>query len=150
MEDLSKLRQKIYQLNQKREVLLKQIMNPGKLLSASFYERFTKCGSPNCKCAKGELHGPFHWIYQNRKGQKLISTSCIPDKVEEARQFSDNYKLFKKNRTEIHELDELINGLISQIESLMEVDAKKFTKRKGETRGRKQKKSEKSTERKEN
>lgn len=140
MEELSKLRQKIYQLNQKRENLLKQIMNSGKLLSASFYERYTKCGNPNCKCAKGELHGPFPWIYQNRKGQKLISTSCIPDKVEQAKQYSENYKKFKKNRKSINEIDSEINNLVAKIGSMMEVDAKEFTKRKGETRGRKQKK----------
>jgi|SRR5690554_5614887 hypothetical protein len=140
MEELSKLRQKIYQLNQKRESLLKQNMNSGKLLSASFYERRTKCGNPNCKCAKGELHGPFPWIYQNRKGQKLISTSCVPDKVEQAKKYSENYKKFKGNRKSIDEIDSEINNLVASIESMLEVDAKEFTKRKGETRGRKQKK----------
>ena len=29
-----------------------------------------RCGKPNCRCAKGELHGPFHyWFY--RAGGKL-------------------------------------------------------------------------------
>ena len=146
MEDLSKIRQKIFQLNQKRWSLLQKIMDPGKLLTASFYERSIKCGSPNCKCAKGELHGPFPWIYQNRKGQKLISTSCIPDKVEDARRFSENYKSFKEDWSQIRKLDEEINNLVAQIETLSEVDVKEFIKRKDERRGRKQKKSEKSIE----
>jgi hypothetical protein len=106
MEELSQIRQKICQLNQKRWELVENIMRPGKLLTASFYERFTKCSNPNCKCASGELHGPFPWIYQNRKGEKLISTSCLAEKVEDARQFSENFKLFKENWTQIKILDE--------------------------------------------
>lgn len=150
MEEISQIRQKICQLNQKRWALLENVMRPGKLLTASFYERFTKCGSPNCKCASGELHGPFPWIYQNRKGEKLISTSCVADKVEDASQFSENYKLFKENWAQIKTLDEEINSLIAMIESLNEVDAKEFTRKEGEKRGRKQKKSDKSLEGEEN
>jgi hypothetical protein len=150
MEDMSKLRQAIYQLNKKRWALLQDIMKPGKLLTASFYERFTKCGSPSCKCASGELHGPFPWIYQNRKGEKLISTSCVAEKVEDAGIFSENYKKFKESRAQIKAIDEEIQSLIKQIETLNEVDAKEFTKKEGEKRGRKQKKSEKSVEEEEN
>lgn len=141
MEDLSQVRQKIYQLNQKRWILLQSVMKPGNLLTASFYERFTKCSNPNCKCASGELHGPFPWIYRNRKGEKLISTSCIAEKVEDARIFSENYKKFKENRSKIKELDEEIYRLTAQIETFNEVDAKEFTRKKGENRGRKQKES---------
>lgn len=147
MEDLSKIRQKIRQLNERRWKLIESVMNPGSLLTASFYERFTKCGNPNCKCASGELHGPFPWIYQNRKGKKLISTSCVADKVLDAQHFSENYKTFKEKCKQIKVLDDEINTFITQIELLNEVDIKEFTKKEGEKRGRKQKKSEKSVER---
>lgn len=150
MEDLSQIRQKIRQLNQKRWALLESVMNPGKLLAASFYERMTKCSNPNCKCASGELHGPFPWIYQNLKGQKLISTSCVADKVEDARQFSENYKLFKENCGQIKALNEEVTRIVTQIQSYFEVDAKEFVKKDGERRGRKQKKSEESTKGQEN
>jgi len=150
MDELSQIRQKIYQINKRRWSLLENLMKSEKLLTASFYERFTKCSSPNCKCSSGELHGPFPWIYQNRKGKKFISTSCIADKIEDARCFSANYKLFKENCVQIKKLDEEIHGLVSQIESLKAVDAKEFTKKEGEKRGRKQKKSEECIEEKEN
>lgn len=149
MQNLSEVRQKIYQLNKKRWALLESIMKPGKLLTASFYERFTKCSNPNCKCASGELHGPYPWIYQNRKGEKLISTSCIAEKVEDAHIFSGNYNKFKENWSQIKALDEEIHSLIEQIETLNEVDAKEFTKKRGETRGRKPKEGNKSVEGKE-
>jgi hypothetical protein len=145
-QDLSQIRQKIRQLNQKRWALLENVMNPGKLLTASFYERMTRCSSPNCKCASGELHGPFPWIYQKLKGQKLISTSCVAEKAEDARRFSENYKLFKENWNRIKELDEEISQLVAQVQSVFEVDAKEFVKKEGERRGRKQKKSADGTE----
>lgn len=144
MEELSQVRQRIYQLNKTRWSLIERVMAPGKLLTAQFYERYTKCGSPNCKCKQGELHGPFPWIYRNRKGQKLISTSCIAEKVKDARIFSENYKDFKKNCSRIKELNTEIQDLIEQVEVLNEVDATEFTKKKGENRGRKQKEGNRS------
>lgn len=145
-QDLSQIRQKIRQLNQKRWTLLENVMNPGKLLTASFYERMTRCSNPNCKCASGELHGPFPWIYQKLKGQKLISTSCVAEKAEDAHRFSENYKLFKENWNRIKELDEEISQLVAQIQSCFEVDVKEFVKKEGERRGRKQKKSNEGAE----
>ncbi len=149
MQDLSQVRQRIYRLNKERWALLESIMRTEKLMTASFYERYTKCSSPNCKCKSGELHGPYPWIYQNRKGEKLVSTSCIAEKVEDAHKFSSNYKKFKENWSQIKILDEEIQRLIRQIEILNEVDLKEFTKKRGETRGRKSKESNKSIEGKE-
>jgi len=140
METISKIRKEIYQLNQKRWALLEKIIKSRELLTASFYERYTKCSNPNCKCAKGELHGPFQWLYQKRKGQKLISTSCAADKVESAKKYAANYQIFKRNWKQVVELDIEINRRIEQIEAVLEVDAKEFIKKKeGENRGRKQK-----------
>ena len=31
-----------------------------------------KCGKPNCRCARGTLHGPYWYLYQRRNG-KLTS-----------------------------------------------------------------------------
>lgn len=142
MEDISQLRKKIFQLNERRSKLIERTMRPGKLLTASFYERYTKCGNANCKCATGELHGPFWWIYQNRKGQKLVSTSCVADKIKEARSFSENYKTFKEAWSKIQEIDEEISNIIDQIGLMHEVDIKEYINKKGERRGRKPKKSE--------
>jgi len=146
MEDISKIRQQINKLSKDRWLLTRKILQPGKLLTASFYERYTKCGSPNCKCAKGELHGPFYWIYQNKKGKKFISTSCVSDKINEAKLCSENYKNFKESWSRIKKIDEEIDELIGKIQYLSEVDAQEFTRKKGETRGRKQKKSNTSVE----
>ena len=78
-EELSKVRQQISSLNKRRTELLGSIIKTESFIAAQVYEHFKKCGNKNCKCARGELHGPFTWFYRNKKGQKLISTSIKKD-----------------------------------------------------------------------
>lgn len=49
-------------LRQRREWLLRSLKIPPDLLRASFVERFTTCGKPNCCCSRGERHGPFYYL----------------------------------------------------------------------------------------
>ncbi len=49
-------------LRQRKAALLRQWSIPPELLRASFVERFTTCGKPNCACARGRKHGPFYYL----------------------------------------------------------------------------------------
>jgi hypothetical protein len=49
-------------LRQRRQWLLRSLKIPPDLLRASFVERFTTCGKPNCCCGRGERHGPFYYL----------------------------------------------------------------------------------------
>jgi len=49
-------------LRQRRDRLLHSLLIPRDLLRASFVERFTTCGKPNCCCSRGERHGPFYYL----------------------------------------------------------------------------------------
>ena len=49
-------------LRQRRDRLLRSLAIPHDLLRASFVERFTTCGKPNCCCARGQRHGPFYYL----------------------------------------------------------------------------------------
>jgi hypothetical protein len=52
-------------LRQRKAALLRQAALPPDLLRASFVERFTTCGKPNCICAAGQKHGPFYYLTAN-------------------------------------------------------------------------------------
>lgn len=52
-------------LRQRKAALLRQAGLPPDLLRASFVERFTACGKPNCACAAGKKHGPFYYLVAN-------------------------------------------------------------------------------------
>ena len=52
-------------LRQRKAALLRRAILPPNLLRASFVERFTACGKPNCACAGGAKHGPFYYLTAN-------------------------------------------------------------------------------------
>jgi hypothetical protein len=41
------------------------------LLRGHIEVRYVKCGRANCKCAKGELHGPYHLLRWKSAGRKI-------------------------------------------------------------------------------
>lgn len=52
-------------LRQRKAHLLRHLTVPPDLLRASWVERFTTCGKPNCRCAQGQKHGPFYYLVAN-------------------------------------------------------------------------------------
>ena len=54
-------------------------MHPGAVIA----ER-KRCGKPSCRCARGELHGPYFYLYR-RLGGRLTKTYLRPSEVESAR-----------------------------------------------------------------
>lgn len=52
-------------LRQRKASLLRLLSVPSDLLRASYVERFTTCGKPNCACARGQRHGPFYYLTAN-------------------------------------------------------------------------------------
>jgi len=52
-------------LRLRKAALLRQLAVPADLLRASYVERFTTCGKPNCRCAQGQRHGPFYYLTSN-------------------------------------------------------------------------------------
>jgi hypothetical protein len=52
-------------LRQRKASLLRLLPVPADLLRASYVERFTTCGKPNCACARGRRHGPFYYLTAN-------------------------------------------------------------------------------------
>ena len=63
-------------LRQRKAALLRQAALPPNLLRASFVERFTTCGKPNCACVRGRKHGPFYYLTANL-GVGLIRKSLL-------------------------------------------------------------------------
>jgi hypothetical protein len=52
-------------LRQRKAALVRRLGVPEDLLRASYVERFTTCGKPNCACARGQRHGPFYYLTAN-------------------------------------------------------------------------------------
>jgi hypothetical protein len=79
-------------LLERREVLASGLPAFAELVRGSLVTRYRRCGKPTCHCAKGEGHGPAHYLAVTLKPGKteqiLLSEAMLPV----ARQFLDNYK----------------------------------------------------------
>ena len=77
----------------RRDSKLRQLQTIGPVVAASLCRRMTKCGNPNCKCARGEKHESWCLTYKD-KGK--THTVHVPrDMIEEVRQWVKEYKRAK-------------------------------------------------------
>jgi len=130
MTDISTLRKQVSEINTRRTNAINRVLNTKPYIAAQVYQRYRKCGKPNCKCAKGELHGPFLWIYQKKKGQKVISTTVANDKGAKAKEMAARYVELLRLRQQIRESDQKMNGLLNEYESRLEQEVGDYVKRK--------------------
>jgi len=115
--DLSRLRQKIYQLNKERGVLLNKVINPGEMVKGSLYQMARSCGNPNCKCARGEKHISWYLSRQAEGQTKLTYVGrIVPVRIHEgARRYQKHQKLLAK----IRKIDDGISKFLNQIRDAM-------------------------------
>ena|SRR5256885_15192603 len=73
----------------KSENLQPKMMMPGYVRA----ER-VKCGKPNCKCAKGELHGPYFYHFIWAYGRRLKRYVKAGD-VKAVRAACEEYQLYR-------------------------------------------------------
>lgn len=103
-------------LRQRRDWLLRSLKIPSDLLRASFVERFTTCGKPNCCCAQGQKHGPFYYLSAGLKaGQVRKFLLSSPDQQALARHGVAAYQAFWE---ELEELSQINGELLRRNEAL--------------------------------
>jgi hypothetical protein len=72
--------QNIKKLVNERSKLLEELQSLTQLLHGSWVERYSVCSRKNCKCHKGERHGPRYYLVINENGrqrQKYIPNSLV-------------------------------------------------------------------------
>lgn len=57
-----------------------------KTLPGAVCVQWVKCGKPSCKCARGELHGPYYYRFVWRKGKqrKLYVKHADAERIRQA------------------------------------------------------------------
>src|SRR5262249_5302566 len=55
-----------------------------KILPGVVRPQWVRCGHPNCRCARGELHGPYHYRFWRECG-KLRKVYIRPEELEQVR-----------------------------------------------------------------
>lgn len=121
--DLSRLRQKILLLDEKRLSLIKTLLHPLPMISGSLYQMHRPCGNPRCKCARGELHSS--WYLSTRKDKKtnlIYIGKIVPERLSTRVR---RYQSYQKTLAEIRRIDSEIS---SSLNKLRETKLKTFDK----------------------
>jgi len=102
-ENLSRL--SLLALRKRREGLSRVLPPLEEVLRGSLMERYLTCGNPDCKCARGERHGPV-WYLSVTLDQSHRSGSTVPaDQVDRVRQWIENYHRVKEQLEKISDIN---------------------------------------------
>lgn len=103
-------KKKLDALLKKRRQLLNQLADLPLLLHGSYFERFSTCSRPNCRCHGGQKHGPRSYLVVHRdKTQHQVYLPLA--QVEAARRGIAQHQRLAEIVTRITEINlELIRG----------------------------------------
>jgi hypothetical protein len=113
---LSRLRQELLEVLERLGQTLELVLARSPLIKGSVYQIARRCGTPHCRCTRGQLHRNFvlTWSEQGRHRMR----SLPPERVAEVRQKSKEYARVRRARTEISVLYNRMLALLDQIQEL--------------------------------
>ena len=102
-ENLSKL--STLALRNRRQGLTKVLPPLGEVLRGSLMERYLTYGNPDCKCARGERHGPVWYLSVTLDQSHRIGSTVPPEQVEQVRRWIENYHQVKERLEKISDIN---------------------------------------------
>lgn len=95
-----------------------------KTMPGTVHEQYVRCGKPNCKCSRGELHGAYYYHFVRVGGlltkrylkaseAEAIRLACLARQREEQERRSETDTLWRKLRIMREQLQE-ISGLYNK------------------------------------
>lgn len=92
-------------LQKRREGLVKGMPPLADTLRGSLLERYMTCGKPNCKCARGERHGPVWYLSVTLGPAHTTGHAVSADQLEKVRAWTGNYHTAKEYLEKISEIN---------------------------------------------
>jgi hypothetical protein len=92
-------------LRHRREGLSKQLPPLGEVLRGSLIERYLTCGNADCKCARGERHGPVWYLSVTLDQSRRTGSTVPPEQVEQVRRWIANYRQIKQRLEKISDIN---------------------------------------------
>ena len=94
--DYPKLRQQLWRAYAALAHTLRRLQRSEPMVQGSFYLLRRKCGKPNCRCARGQLH-PAYVLTRSQAGKDRLYT--IPkDHRAEVRKWAAEYRRYQRAR----------------------------------------------------
>jgi len=85
------------------------------MLNGAVCAQYKRCGKAKCKCARGELHGPYFYRFQWYEGRVVKEYVRLSD-VEEVRAACSRYRAMQD---ELSEGRRHFQALLSQLRSTL-------------------------------
>jgi Family of unknown function (DUF6788) len=92
-------------LRNRREGLLKLLPPLREVLRGSLTERFLTCGKPDCRCARGERHGPIWYLSVSLDQSHRAGTTVPSQQIAEVRRGIQSYHRVKEHLEKISDIN---------------------------------------------
>ena len=115
--NISDIRQQIVWLREDRKRLEDSLFRPGKMMRASLVFLANYCGKKDCKCKRGEPHGPYPYLSERRKGVTRMTYVKKRD-LPKVRKLVEEYVRFQKSLARLTKINEKIRSLLEIIRDI--------------------------------
>lgn len=112
---LSSLRSQLALVQQELPRLLERCFGRESLLPGSLYTLRRKCGKPNCRCTRGELHESTVLSYRGQGRPRNVSPA--PEQIDALRQMTDDYRRLRQARAQFVRWQRRLLALLDALES---------------------------------
>jgi hypothetical protein len=92
-------------LHHRREGLTKLLPPLRDILRGSLTERYLTCGKPDCRCARGERHGPVWYLSVSLDQSHRSGTTVPASQVTEVRRGIESYHRVKEHLEKISDIN---------------------------------------------
>jgi hypothetical protein len=111
--DLSRLRQQLWRAYAALAPALRRLQRSQPMAQGSFYLLRRKCGKPNCRCARGQLHATYV-LTRSEAGRDRLFT--VPqDQRARLRQWAAEYRRYQRARAVLVKRHRHLLSLVDQM-----------------------------------
>jgi hypothetical protein len=114
-QQLSSLRSQLLKHREQLPQLLEDCLGRELLLPGSLYILRRKCGKPNCRCSRGELHESTVLSYRGQGRPRNISPSA--EQLESLRSMTHAYRRCRQARAQLVRWQRQLLSLVDALEA---------------------------------
>jgi Family of unknown function (DUF6788) len=114
-QQLSSLRSQLLDVQHQLAHLLEECLAREPLLPGSLYTLRRKCGKPNCRCSRGELHESTVLSYRGQGRPRNISPP--PAQIDSLRTLTHDYRRCRQARAKIVRWQRQLLTLVDALEA---------------------------------
>lgn len=92
-------------LEKQRQKVVDSLPHPAETVRGSLVKRFLPCGKSECRCHRGQGHGPYYYLMTTLGPGKTRMVLISKAQLEMVRHWVKNFKEYKKRLQKITEIN---------------------------------------------